>query len=195
MTSTELAEALEGIFSSLRRLRRLVANRRRLGIDPILMRDQLQTRGLVPSNDLLDLYGLCDGTDSFPGERLSATTFFPGYHWLKFDDALAIYDLIPDDPSWNRSWFPIFDNGGGDFYAVICNCESNDFGSVIGFLRGEPDCFVEFQNVTIMLQTIDRAFREQVFFLKGERLVADYPSMRSIAQKLQPSFEVHDAQR
>lgn len=195
MTAEQLSCVLDSIFGSLGRLGRLIAARRRPGLDPSVMRAQFAARGLTVHDDLAELYGLCDGTDTFIAEKLGAIDFFPGYHWLKLDDALTIYDGIPDDPTWNRNWFPIFANGGGDFRAVISNVSSKDFGGVVRFLRGEPDCFVEFQNVVTMFEVINRSFAEQAFYMRDGRLVADFPKMRIIAQSLQPGFEVHDAER
>jgi hypothetical protein len=85
-----------------------------------------------------------------------------------------------------------FADGGGDFYAVICDSASPFFGEVLGFVLGEQDQIIEFKNVATMLETIERSFADGAFFVSDGRLKADYPKMRAIAHKVQPGFTEHE---
>jgi len=91
------------------------------------------------------------------------------------------------------NWFPIFASGGGDFYSVVCDATSPDFGAVVGFLRDEDSQLVEFASISALLETIANAFADGAFRLSDGRLQADYARMRKIAQSVQPNFMIHDA--
>lgn len=184
---------IDQLFFHLRELQRPIASRRRPGIDKISMRKMLQSIGLSAPPELLELYSECDGTQTVPGEILDDIHFFPGYYWMSSEASLATYHALVQGGGWNPAWFPIFANGGGDFYAVVCDEASPDFGAVVGFLMGVSDVLVEFGNVASMMRTIERSYAEKAFFVVDGYLEANYAEMRSIARKLQPGFAEHDA--
>jgi cell wall assembly regulator SMI1 len=189
---TDLQHTIECIFDHLRNLGRPVAEKRRAGADETFIREELRGLGMGYPDDIIKLYSVCDGTDSSAGDRISEICFFPGYYWLPLSDAVQVYKSISGDRHWDRWWLPIFASGGGDFYAVICNESSDDFGNVVGFLLRETDHIVEFKSVTTMFQTIERSFVEKAFYAASGYLEADYPKMRAIARAMQPDFAEHD---
>jgi hypothetical protein len=83
---------------------------------------------------------------------------------------------------------PIFANGGGDFYVVICETASPFFGEVLLVMYDETDHIAEFQNVSAMFETIERCFAQKAFFCADGYLEADYAKMRAIAHSVQPDF-------
>jgi hypothetical protein len=184
---------VDQIFAHLRELGRTIAVRRRSGIDAAIAKAKLQNVGLTAPPELLELYSECDGTQTARGEILDDIHFFPGYYWMSLDTSLTAYNSLVQGGGWNVAWLPIFANGGGDFYAVVCNKSSTDFGGVVGFLLGVPDVLVEFRNVATMMQTIERAYAEKAFFVADGCLEANYPEMRAIARTVQPDFAEHGA--
>lgn len=185
--------AIENIFKYLEDLERPVAARRRNGLNENVVIEKLFSKGLECHADFLETYCSCDGTETAEGESLDEIQFFPGYYWMSLDEALEIYDALVIDDRWNRGWFPVFASGGGDFYAVICDESSRDFGSVVGFILGETDHLVEFENLTTFLNTIEQSFSERAFFVADGYLEANYSKMRAIAKVVQPKFVPHDA--
>jgi len=184
---------IDGVFAHLRELERPIAQKRRHGVDTAMVTAKLRSLGLHAPADLVQLYSLCDGTETVEGEVLDDIHLIPGYYWIKLDESVVIYRSLIRDQRWSTNWFPIFSNGGGDFYAVICNENSSDFGGIVGFIVGESDHLVEFANVTTLFKTIDRSFSENAFFVTDGYLEADYPKMRAIARAAQPGFAEHDA--
>lgn len=151
------------------------------------------SRGLQCPVDFLEAYHWCDGTETAEGDALDEIQFFPGYYWMSLDEALKTYDALVSDERWDASWLPVFANGGGDFYAVICNAQSRDFGGVVGFMLGENDHLIEFKNLAALLRTIEQSFLEDAFYVADGYLEANYSRMRMIARVIQPDFVPRDA--
>lgn len=188
----DISRSLERIFSRLGECGITSFTRRRPGLDAAEIEKVFRERGLEPPADLRTLYAVCDGTTILPDDRLGDICFFPGFHWMELGRAAQIYDSISTDSRWNASWWPIFSNGGGDFYGVICDPRSVFFGEVVGFVVGEADQIAEFKNVSAMLETIACSYEKGVFACNGGRLSADYREMRQIARTIQPGFFEHD---
>lgn len=187
----QIEDLIDRTFSHLRRCGFSIGDRRRPGLSASSIAEALRESGLQAPNDLIDLYKCCDGTSTFEGDVLREIQFFPGYYWMSLNDALDVYRSISESGDWERSWLPIFANGGGDFYAVICDDMSPYFGEVVGFILGEPDQIVEFKSVLCMIETLEHAFAEGVFFILEGQLKADYAKMRSLARRVQPGFLEH----
>jgi len=192
MMTTDLETTIDRIFDHLQQLGSPVANRRRAGVCPANVESKIRALGLQPPEDLVRLYAACDGTATAEGERLGTIQFFPGFYWMSLDEASTVYQSIRKDDRWGRAWFPIFGNGGGDFYAVICDQDSPFFGEIVGFVLGEHDQIVEFKSVSSMFETIERSFAQKAFFSSNEHFTADYPAVRAIARTVQPGFVEHD---
>jgi len=135
--------------------------------------------------ELFRLYGWRNGTRVEAGDQLDGLHFFPGYYFLSFEDALASYLLFENDSRWDCSWFPIFANGGGDYYALDIRT-----GKVIGFLLGESDQLPEFDSITAMIRTLAECYEKGIFFLdsSGYLEVNDQRQIE-IARKLNPGIE------
>ncbi len=191
--SINLEMTIDQIFAHLRELGRPTTQMRRPGLGPTIVTGKLGSLGLRCPDDLILLYGLCDGTETAEGDPLDEIHLFPGYYWMKLDEAIETYSSLVEEERWNAAWLPILANGGGDFYAVIGDEKSSDFGGLVGFILGESDHLVEFKNVTALFQTIEQAFTQKAFFLANGYLEADYPKLRAIARNVQPDFEEHDA--
>ncbi len=190
----DLEKTLDQIFGHLQKLRRPIAEKRRSGLDPAIIAGKFSSLDLQAPDELIRLYGICDGTETNQGDLLDEIYFFPAYYWMRLAEAEKTYRTLLGHSDWNADWFPIFANGGGDFYAVICSETSSDFGGVVGFLRGETDHLVEFENVATMFLTIEQSYADKAFFVAEGYLEADYSKMLAIAKAAQPHFEEHDAE-
>ncbi len=121
--------------------------------------------------------------------------FFPGFIFLALDDAIDTYTSISEDYRWMPDWFPVFGNGGGDFYAVICDPSSKDFGAVVGFIVGETEQPLEFESIYTMLETILDCFSGGVYYVSDQGfLEADDLSAVLIAKKHNPNLEIYRSQ-
>jgi len=101
------------------------------------------------------------------------------------------YNAFRDDDRWHQNWFPIFANGGGDFYAVVCKNVRTEESPVLGFLLGEEEHPVEYSGVTSMMNTIAECFEQGVFYQTSEGyLEADDMFQIKIAQKYNPDVSI-----
>jgi hypothetical protein len=140
----------------------------RPGLPAAQTRADLRERGLVPSDEVVDLYAWHDGTDAPAGTLLDDMHLFPGFYFSSLEEALANYDAFRDDRRWNPDWLPVFANGGGDFLAVTCSARPENRGQVIHFRIDESQQPVEFPSVSRMLETVAAAYREQVYFVDAD---------------------------
>jgi cell wall assembly regulator SMI1 len=125
------------------------------------VRATLERLGLTCSDELVSLYEWHDGTDATSGAILDDLHLFPGFYLLTLADAAATYEAFEDDPRWDRSWFPILANGGGDFFTVVCD----EFGGVVRFRIEDSEHPVEYSSISKLLETIAAAFENGVFYV------------------------------
>lgn len=185
---TSIQQCVEFIEGYLRRFDRPVIERLQSGVSIKVIHDSLNALHLAPPSDLVALYTCHDGTKIKKGDSLDDAHFFPGFYWLSLSDALNTYKAFFSDPRWRKSWLPIFGNGGGDFFAVICEENSPDFGSIVGFRVGQLEQPIKFEDILSMLQTVSRCYEQGLYFLSNGYLEADDLKAAMIAKELNPNL-------
>ena len=162
------------------------------GADEAYIRDSASEAGLAFPEQLVELYGWRNGTRMKEGDDMDVRHFFPGFVFLALEDAIASYNAAEDDSRWSSSWFPVFGNGGGDFYAVACDESSPDFGAVVGFIADEAEQPIEFESVSSLVKTIRDCFLGNAYFVSGKGfLEANERSAAATAKKHNPSLEIY----
>jgi hypothetical protein len=116
---------------------------------------------------LIELYTWRNGTKIPEGTILDDVQLIPGFHFLSLEDGIAGYLAMKDDHRWNKNWFPIFANGGGDFYAIDLSSSDTE-APLIGFILGELDQYIEYQSIAMMLQTFLECCEKGVVFVTEE---------------------------
>ncbi len=162
------------------------------GLDVNVVEQLMKKILLDPPADLIKLYECFNGTKIKAGDSLDDTHFFPGFYWLCLEDAIESYTSFIADNRWGKSWLPIFSNGGGDFYVVVCDKDSPIFGSVIGFMLGEDEHFIEFPNLSTMLCVIDECFAKGIYYVSDGFLDADYNAAMLVAKRFCPELEFYN---
>lgn len=146
----------------------------------------------IPS-EISKVYAICNGTFTEEGDKIGELQFLPGYFWMNIFESFLTYKNLIKETHWKKSWLPLFGNGGGDFYAIICDSKSNDFGSIVGYLRGETDHLVEFENLIKFIQTIEKSYADGAFYALEGNLECDYELMWKISNEIQDKFSIHEA--
>ena len=140
--------------------------------------------------ELIDLYIWRNGTDISEGTLLDDIQLIPGFHFLSLQHAIKNYLVFKEDERWNRSWFPVFANGGGDFYAVDLSHANNNSAPIIGFIIGELEQVVEYESLSTMLMTFSECFRSNVIFKTPEGfLEMDDSKLAKIARQFNPNID------
>jgi cell wall assembly regulator SMI1 len=183
-----LSEVGDQILGQLRGLSRTyVLERLQPGLDKAQLTAEFAALGLDPPELLVELYAWRNGTAITPSDVLDDIHFFPGFYFPSFEHASADYMAFKDDQRWSESWFPVFANGGGDFYAVDC-AHSQTRGAVIGFLLDEPEQLVEHLDLLTMFRAIQQAYEAGVYFTADDYLEADDEAFIEIARRLNPGL-------
>ena len=121
---------------------------------------------LRPTSELVELYQWKNGTLADQGVNLDDIQIIPGFHLSSLDDAISNYIAMRSDVRWNENWFPLFSNGGGDFYAVDLSMfnSNNETAPIIGFVLGEVEQFVEYESLMDMLLTFYNGYKKGIIF-------------------------------
>jgi cell wall assembly regulator SMI1 len=137
------------------------------GIESYDVLNFFTTNSLVIPNELIELYSLSNGSNIPFGDQYDLFHLFPGYYLMPFQEATHIYRLKKMDELWSPDWFPIFSNGGGDYYVIKCSKEEKF--PIIGFLVGGIEPEIEYTNLPSMLKTIADCFDSGAFYMTDER--------------------------
>lgn len=125
--------------------------------------------------ELKKLYAWHNGTSKANGYILGDVDFFPGFHFIPLEDAIAYYQTFIKDLRWQSAWFPFFANGGGDFFVVQCQEHPTEQAPVIGFMIGTDDHEVEYHSIEKMLQTFSECYKRGVYFLNEDGYIESKP--------------------
>lgn len=146
--------------------------------------------GLEATKELVELYTWRNGSPFEEGTPLDDVQIIPGYHFLSLKDAIGCYLAMKDDSRWNPYWFPVFANGGGDFYAVDLSQSNGESAPVIGFILGEIEQEIEYQSLATMLLTFSECFEKGVVFKSDDGyLEMDDDKQAEIAMRNNPEVE------
>jgi cell wall assembly regulator SMI1 len=158
-------ESLRLIQGYLDRLgRQPTLERLQPGVEPEALNKKVEAVGLSAPADLAELYEWRNGTNA-SGAVLDDLHVWPGFYFLSVEDAIANYTAFVRDARWDRGWLPVFANGGGDFYAVVCHKGRGDWGQVIYFRIDEIEHPVEFHSIQALLATLAAAYESGIFFI------------------------------
>lgn len=164
MTTDNLSPSLVAIEASLRRLdRQALLRSLQVGLSVEVLRAALAVVDLAATPELESLYGWRNGTSTFGSATLDDIHFFPGFYLLSIEDAAANYRAFVNDARWKTGWFPIFANGGGDFYVLDLHAPTTS--PVRHFRIEKSEHPIEFSSLAALLKTLHRAFERGVFFV------------------------------
>ena len=189
----DIAKLGDSILSHLHRLKRPVVNLLNSPLNHNSIKSYEQEFPFKFPHCLRNLYSWKNGTEVRKGSALDDLHLFPGFYFLSMKDALAYYQNFLGDARWNSNWFPVFANGGGDFYCVHCEPTNLEKCTVLGFLLGEPETEIEFLSIHSLFETINEAFEERVYFVDNRGyLEANSIFEIEIAQKRNPGVDYWD---
>ncbi len=137
--------------------------------------------------ELVDLYQWKNGTLAKQGEVLDKLHFFPGFYFLSIEEASIYCKNFKNDPRWKSYWFPVFANGGGDFFVIDCREETGY--PVIGFMLGYEEHDIEYLSIKKMFKTIAKCFEKGAYFYdKNRYLEINDEKEATIANKINPNL-------
>lgn len=186
---TNMINALDRILAWLSRNGRAAATKLQPGLTPAYIAAEESKLPFALPRELETMYQWRNGTEVNEGDLLGQAYLFPGFYLLSLDEALQTYSELKGSSQWKKHWFPIFANGGGDFYVVPCEQNKVDSAEVIGFIHGEPDQTVEYESVTAMLETLAGCYDNGAFYIDDDELELDDDKHRVVAHRFNPGVE------
>lgn len=184
---TAMREHLRSIEASLNALRR--HDLLRLLQPPLsgeVVDARLREHQLDLSDDVRELFAWKDGTETAEVQRLDTIYLFPGFYFLSLKAALASYRALVSDRRWGHDWFPLFADGGGDFYFI--DLATSARGAVRRFRLEEDHHPVEFSSLGSMVTTLAEAYDEGVIYVDDEHYLEwDRSAFTILAARHNPS--------
>ena len=144
---------------------------------------------LQPNQDLRALYTWRNGSKDCEGITLGELAFFPGFYLMSLEESIQTYMELRARNGWDKSWFPIFASGGGDFYAMNLAPEAQ--GQILGFYVFEEEGQVEYWSLKSMLATLKACYEQGIIFRNEQGyLDMDYRKHAEIAHDINPEVKI-----
>ena len=144
---------------------------------------------LQPNQDLRALYTWRNGSEDSEEITLGELAFFPGFYLMSLEESIQTYMELRARNGWDKSWFPIFASGGGDFYAMNLAPEAQ--GQILGFYVFEEEGQVEYRSLKSMLATLKACYEQGIIFRNEQGyLDMDYRKHAEIAHDINPDLKI-----
>lgn len=159
------------------------------GISSQQIQELFEEIPLQPNQDLHDLYTWRNGSKDSEGITLGELAFFPGFYLMSLEESIQTYLELREMNAWEKSWFPIFSSGGGDFYAMILAPEAQ--GQILGFYVYEEEPQVEYRSLESMLIALKNCYEQGIIFRNEQGyLDMDYRKHAEIAHDINPEVKI-----
>jgi len=159
------------------------------GISSQQIQELFEKIPLQPTQELRALYTWRNGSEDSEGITLGELAFFPGFYLMSLEESIQTYLELRERYGWDKSWFPIFASGGGDFYAM--NLASEAQGQILGFYVFEEEPQVEYRSLKSMLTTFKVCYEQGIIFRNEQGyLDMDYRKHAEIAHEINPDVKM-----
>ena len=182
-------ELIEEIEKSLQQLDYPCVDHLNSGLSSQKTQELFEEIPLQPTQDLRALYTWKNGSKDCEGITLGELAFFPGFYLMSLEESIQTYLELRERNGWDKSWFPIFASGGGDFYAM--NLASEAQGQILGFYVFEEEPQVEYWSLKSMLTTFKVCYEQGIIFRNEQGyLDMDYRKHAEIAHEINPDVKM-----
>ena len=184
-----ITQLLNEIEKSLQQLDHPCVDHLNPGISSQQIQELFEETPLQPNQDLRALYTWRNGSKDCEGITLGELAFFPGFYLMSLEESIQTYLELRERNGWDKSWFPIFASGGGDFYAM--NLAPEGQGQILGFYVFEEEAQVEYRSLKSMLATLKACYEQGIIFRNEQGyLDMDYRKHAEIAHDINPDLKI-----
>ena len=185
----EIVQLLNNIEKYLKKLDHHCLRYLDEGLSSQEIQENMLTISLQPNEALISLYSWKNGIKPTENINLGCLTFFPGFYLMSLQEGISSYIEFKNSLDWKKTWFPIFANGGGDFYVIDLNEKTN--GKIIGCFMYEDEHTVEYNSLELMLRTFEECYEKGIVFKDDQGyLDMDYYEHAAIAHRLNPDLYI-----
>jgi hypothetical protein len=118
------------------------------------------------------LYAWKNGTNIQTKPPLGKIWLFYLGIFLEFSIAKEVYELnCKELPAWDKSKFPLFESGGGEFYLLECDMESSEYGMIFFHSIGDIDIDViisKFDSIESWVKTTLECYTSGCYWIDKE---------------------------
>ena len=184
-----ITQLLNEIEKSLQQLDHSCVEHLNSGITSLKIQELFEEIPLQPNQDLRALYTWRNGSEDSEEITLGELAFFPGFYLMSLEESIQTYMELRARNGWDKSWFPIFASGGGDFYAMNLAPEAQ--GQILGFYVFEEEGQVEYWSLKSMLATLKACYEQGIIFRNEQGyLDMDYRKHAEIAHDINPEVRI-----
>ena len=184
-----ITQSLNEIEKSLQQLDHSCLDHQNPGLSSQQIQELFEEIPLQPNQDLRALYAWRNGSEDSEGITLGELAFFPGFYLMSLEESIQTYLELRETDAWDKSWFPIFASGGGDFYAMNLDPEAQ--GQILGFYVFEEEAQVEYRSLKSMLATLKACYEQGIIFRNEQGyLDMDYRKHAEIAHDINPDLKI-----
>ena len=184
-----IIQLLNEIEESIQQLNHPCVDHLNPGITSLKIQELFEEIPLQPNQDLHALYAWRNGSKDSEGVTLGEQAFFPGFYLMSLEESIQTYLELREPDTWDKSWFPIFASGGGDFYAMNLAPEAQ--GQIHGVYVYEEEPQVEYRSLKSMLTTFKVCYEQGVIFRNEQGyLEMDYRKHAEIAHEMNPDVKM-----
>ena len=184
-----ITQLLNEIEKCLQKLDHSCVDHLNPGISSQQIQELFEKIPLQPTQDLRALYTWRNGSKDCEGITLGELAFFPGFYLMSLEESIQTYLELRARDAWDKSWFPIFASGGGDFYAMNLAPEAQ--GQILGIYVFEEEAEVEYRSLKSMLATLKACYEQGIIFRNEQGyLDMDYRKHAEIAHDINPEVRI-----
>ena len=184
-----ISQLLNEIEKSLQQLDHPCVDHLNPGLSSQKIQELFEEIPLQPNQDLHTFYAWRNGSKDSDGITLGELAFFPGFYLMSLEESIQTYMELRARNGWDKSWFPIFASGGGDFYAMNLAPEAQ--GQILGFYVFEEEGQVEYWSLKSMLATLKACYEQGIIFRNEQGyLDMDYRKHAEIAHDINPEVRI-----
>lgn len=184
-----ITQLLNEIGKCLQKLDHSCVDHLNPGISSQQIQELFEKIPLQPTQDLRALYTWRNGSKDCEGITLGELAFFPGFYLMSLEESIQTYLELRARDAWDKSWFPIFASGGGDFYAMNLAPEAQ--GQILGIYVFEEEAEVEYRSLKSMLATLKACYEQGIIFRNEQGyLDMDYRKHAEIAHDINPDLKI-----
>lgn len=162
------------------------------GISTAQIQKESQKLGLPFSDQLSQMYNWKNGVE-IEEKSLGIYYLFRLGIYYDLEKATCLYLGLNDtDVYWKKSMFPLFGSGGGEFFLIDLDVNSNTYESIILYYPGNPDFEVTimiYDSLESLIRTIIECYEKKAYSVieeKFKHLKIDSKLEKEIAMRNNP---------
>jgi len=188
----QLAQILTGFEAYLKKINAPILKKLNPGIKVKEQLDLIGNLSLPP--EVNTLYSWKNGTNILPEDSFGILWLFDFGAFLPLSEAVKLYsDGVNNVEKWDKSKFPLFVSGGGEFYLLECDPDNKNFGMIYFHSVGDIEIDVivtKYDSIQAFFASTLKCYEQGAYTFSDEgELVFNFGLECKICSKLNPNAD------